>query len=118
MVAAEADKGKTGNKKDKNAPEARRGRLLFVCACIRNLPPWRPAQGIVLRPLDELIEPSITRPQEEELSEEDLALKEKLEQWVEQIKTGDSDAQCSAVEGMSVEIRCRGVEARGQGGAR
>ncbi|KAL6768177.1 RPN1 [Auxenochlorella protothecoides x Auxenochlorella symbiontica] len=63
MVAAEADKGKTGNKKDKNAPE------------------------------------------EEELSEEDLALKEKLEQWVEQIKTGDSDAQCSAVEGMSVEIR-------------
>ncbi|RMZ55467.1 hypothetical protein APUTEX25_004692, partial [Auxenochlorella protothecoides] len=42
---------------------------------------------------------------EEELSEEDLALKEKLEQWVEQIKTGDSDAQCSAVEGMSVEIR-------------
>lgn len=48
-------------------------------------------------------------PKEEELSEEDAALKEKLDLLVEQVKTGTDEARLSGIEALGAEIRQGGL---------
>lgn len=59
--------------------------------------PWAPGSGTDRA--------GIATPQKEELSEEDAALKEKIELLVDRVRTGDTQTQLDAIEALGTEIR-------------
>lgn len=69
------------------------------CGMPRGWPggPWAPGSGTDRA--------GIATPQKEELSEEDAALKEKIELLVDRVRTGDTQTQLDAIEALGTEIR-------------